>query len=294
MAKLRADQVDVTIQALSAGYISGGALTDNLDGTIDIATGTGYIRESDSDDAEVRFITWPESLALSLTDNASNYVYVDYNSGSPIIAATISGVTIRQNENDKFELYEIYREGTDLHITQHRQFTVNALRRLQQRIYSINPIERANSVGGIILGETGTRNVTLSAGLLWTKLDSSNISAVDTSGADTFDRYYRDGGGGWTKQSAQTQWNNTQYDDGDGTLGTLITNRYSFQEFYIETDGHLVSVFGDAEYVSAAGAELSPRLATIPPRLDDHALYVGRIVFQESAATATDIISPFI
>lgn len=269
---------------LSAGYQSGGALTDNLDGTIDIAAGEGYLRSSNSDTAPLQYFTWDETTGITLTDDASTYVYIDYNAGSPIVNTTTTGSTIRDNENDVFELYEIVRDGTTLHVTQHTQYANNVTRRTQQRFYDEAPVKRTS---GLIIGETGTRNVTVSQGKIWTKLYPTPIAAIDTSGSDTFDRYYRDGASGYTKQAAETQWDNLNYDDGTGTLNALGVSKWANQFFYMEADGELVSMYGRSEFNAEAGAETESRPADAPTRLGDHAVYIGRVTFQQNAATGT-------
>lgn len=45
----------------NAGWLSGGDITDNGDGTINITAGTGVIRESNSGTANLRFFDWAAS-----------------------------------------------------------------------------------------------------------------------------------------------------------------------------------------------------------------------------------------
>jgi hypothetical protein len=278
----------------NAGWVSGQAITDNLDGTVSITAGTGYIRTSNDEQAPLKSFDIIAFNNISLTDESDNYIYVDYNSGSPTVLVTTSSSTILDNENDKYEIYEVYREGTDLHITDHKQRAKNVPSRVQQRIYSINKIERANSVGGLLLSESAdtNRNVLLSAGLLWVKLNPITITAIDTSGSDTFDRYYLTGGTTWNKTTGNTTWDNTQYNDTTTGLVEMTVNRYSFQDFWLDADNDLVSVYGTAQYVSLAGASDAP-VVSAPPRTDDHALYVGRIVFRKSDTTAQAVLTPF-
>lgn len=280
----------------SAGWISGGEITDNLDGTVDVAAGTGLIRDANTNTSNLLFFDWDASADVALVDNSDNYIYLDYNGGSPQIATTTTGATVRDNENTLFELTEIHRYGTDLHITSHKQIAGNALRLILQRDYAIFGIRRADNEGGLILGETGTRNITMTGGALYIKLDRSNITAIDTSGTDTFDRYYLLNGV-WTKQISQTQWNNTQYNNvsilGSEVLATLDNNKFASQYFYIEPDNHLVAVYGQAQYVSLAGAEAESPPASIPNVLEEHALLIGRIVFQKSDTTAQSVQSNF-
>ena len=44
----------------------------------------------------------------------------------------------------------------------------------------------------------------------------------------------------------------------------MTNNRYSYQDFYVETDGSLVALYGQAEYTSQAGAESAPFASTVP------------------------------
>lgn len=284
------DLIDIV---LSAGYISGGGLTDNGDGTIDVAAGTGLIRISNSSTASLRPFDWSASAGISLTDGQSNYVYLDYNAGSPQIAVTTSGSTIRDNERDKFELYEIVREGTALHTTDHRQIAGDALRQIQRRLYEIKRIERADGEGGLIISETGTRNIAVTAGKLWVKLVDESINAIDTSGADTFDRYYRDGVGGWTKTTGNTQWDNTYYDNNAGSPTELTAARYSCQYFYLDSDGDLVSLYGQAQYTTYAQVLEDTPPASVPTRIEEHAMLIGRVVFQKSDTSAQAVQSVF-
>lgn len=278
---------------LSAGYYSGGAVTDNLDGKVNVAAGFGFFRISNSPTAKLEYLGWSSASAVVLTDNSSNYIYIDYNAGTPIVAVTTNGDLIRDNENDKFEISEVYREGNDLQIDSHRQYANDAISRFQKYVYDLNRIQRANAKGGLILGETGTRNVTVTQGWVYIKLDRSTLVAIDTSGSDTFDRYYSDGGAGWIKQPAQTQWDNAQYDGGGGSLVPMTGNKYSYQDFYEEGDGGLISIYAQAEYVALSQAENAPTASSLPGRIGDHALYIGRIVFQRNALTAQTILSAF-
>ena len=106
----------------SAGKLTGGDITDNGNGTVSIAAGTGLIRTTDSDTGELKFFDWSTSSSVSLTDNSINYIYVDYNSGSPQIGVYTS---IPSDTNTKILLGCVYREGENLHITTAGQVITN-------------------------------------------------------------------------------------------------------------------------------------------------------------------------
>jgi hypothetical protein len=268
----------------STGWLSGGAMSDAGGADLDVADGTGLIRATDNRIAEILNMDWPQSLANAIPADTTRYVGIEYNAGSPQVVIKTTDVW---NLNTEFPLGGVVNEGGTLHIFTRRHEVGDHANFMIQRMAETDRISRDDVTGGLILGETGTRNPTMTAGALWTKLNRNVIAAIDTSVADTFDRYYRDGGGGWTKEAAQTQWPNTQYDDGSGTLATLSGVRWSALYFYVELDGDLVMLYGQAQYTTAAGAELDSPPSTVPDRLVEHGTLIGRIIFQKNAATGT-------
>jgi len=281
--------------SFSAGYVSGGLLTEpgSPDGTMTVWAGTGLIRIADSNTAQIKSFDWDETVLSTLVDWSNNIVYIDYNSGTPIVTSSTNRAIILDNEYDKFELAEVVREGTVLHISDHRQKAADVWHEVQTRMYSIKPVERADNTG-LILWETGTRNVTVTAWNIWRKLIKEPVSAKDTSAASTFDSYYTpDSGATWTKISADTQWDDTQYNDITSGLVTMTNNRYSYQDFYLNWEGNLVRLYGQAEYTSLAAAEEAPASSSVPIRIEFNSILIGRIVFQKSDTVAQNVLSAF-
>jgi len=274
----------------NAGVISGGVVTDSGSGEVDISTCICYLRTTNSDTGEIRLFTVAGVTNVALTDNSENYIYIDYNAGTPQFAVTVTGSTVKDNENTLIELAEVYRATTVLTITPHCQYASNLGKRLQRFLYQMFSHIR---VEGLVLGETGTREITVSQGIVWVKLNPINIGALDTSGTDTFDRWY-DNNGTWTVQSAQTTWDELQWNDIPSGLTTMTNNRHSFQEFYILGDGKLISVYADAEYVALASAESAPVITSLPDIISEHSTYIGRLIFQKSGATTSIITNPFL
>jgi hypothetical protein len=157
-----------------------------------------------------------------------------------------------------------------------------------QRMYETSPRKRDDRSGGLIIGETGTRNVTVSAGSVWERLQTFAITAIDTSVADSFDTYCTT-----TKEATgATQWDNANYCN-SGTLTALTSNRYAALWFYLELDGALLMVYGNAQYTSQAAAEDDPQPVTVPNRISAQALLIGRMIINEGDATALSIESAF-
>ena len=274
----------------SSGWSSGGTITSGTATSVSVAAGTGFIRPTDSAVATVSYFDWTSSGTLSVPTDTTRYIGVEYNFGSP-------QAVVRSSYNwdftTDFPLGTVINEAGFLHVTNATHAIGDHASNMIQRTYETMPIKRDDRTGGLILGENGTRNITVTAGGLWERLERFSINAVVTSGTDTFDRYYQDGSDGWTKEAGQTTWNNTQYDDGDGGLATLSPNRYSAQYFYIELDGDLVSLYGQAQYTKLASAQDDTPPSTVPDRLDAHGKLIGRIIFQESAGTASLVESVF-
>lgn len=276
---------DAINQIGSAGS-DGEIYITKLTGTsYDVAAGAGFIRIADSNNALLKAFDWIASLAITIPVGTARYVGIDYNGGAPIVVVkTVDS----WNGHTEFRLGSVV-EQNGLHITNSPQRMADGVADIWHRFFETRPYERANRLGGIINGETGTRNITVTAGELYDGLNEFHISALDTSGVDTFDYYYGDGGVGWTAQLAQTQWNNTQYDDGSGLLATMTNNWFASIWLYIEADGGLVLLFGQGQFATLQGAEQESPPSTVPLRVQVGGRLIGRFIFQKSAATTSKI-----
>ena len=58
----------------STGWITGGEITSNGDGTVDVAAGSGLIRAANSPLAEIKYFNWAAVENLSMTDGSINYI----------------------------------------------------------------------------------------------------------------------------------------------------------------------------------------------------------------------------
>lgn len=289
LAKLGAPAVDQAQEYLdvtgSSGFFDGGAITDAGGGSVDIAAGSGCIRATPDDNAPLLSFEWPAFLGVAIPSDTVRYVYISYNGGSPTYVLSASEfdeapdkILIGGVVNEAGSITDVFNVGVRL------EESIGQAGRFMRRVLGISRDARR---GGLIVGQTGARNVTVSAGHLWWGRTDYTITAKDTSGSSTFARYYRDGGGGWTKEPAQTQWPNTQWDDGDGGLATLAANKWGTLWFYLESDDHLVMVYGQASHNTMAAAEQESPPSTLPPRLASHGTLAARFIFQVNAATAT-------
>ncbi len=275
----------------SAGWTSGGTITDAGGETIDVSAGTGLIRTSNNAiSGQVNYFDWAAVSGVAIPTDAIRYVGVEYNSGSPQVTVRTSA---NWNLKTDFPIGVVVNEGGVLNIYSDLQAVGDHAANMIQREYETMPLSPDIREGGLVLGETGTRNITLTAGAVWDRLNRYTVPALNTSITGNFDAYYMDGSGGFTKVSNLTQWPNTQYDDSSGTLATITDGNYATLWFYIDTNARVSMVYGMDEYTtsSLADAEMAPDVSMLPNRLKVFGKLLGKIVFQKSASTATEVTS---
>ena len=274
----------------SAGWISGNGVTDDADGTITVAAGTGLLRAIDSSTAEILFIDWPaeSGVNVDLVDDSINWVYVEYNSGTPRVVAT---TTERTDYNTNILIASISRDGTTLHINHADLHVVgdhaNAMiRRLKETM----PYAR---VSGGIISESGTIKIAVTEGNFWRGLTEFTTDAFDSNAAGRFTYFYRlVGDSGWVNVDTQDTINNTQYDDNSGSLATLANNRYGVHWVYMEVDGHVSVIYGRGSYTLLQAEDAQPP-ASVPDEIAVHGFLVGKIIIQENTSVFTKIESAF-
>lgn len=274
------------INIQGAGIISGGTITSNGDGSVTVAAGTGLIKTTSSLYTNTVFCEWATNATVSLTDNATNYIYLDYSTG--IIVSTVNRNDLNLDLDITFG--RVYRSGTAVYVINSGSKAYCITSRTHERLIKTDGgLSRAS--GGII-SATGTRNIASSAGEFYIGLNQFTTAAKDTSVSDTFTYWYRNGTGGWTSVASQTQINNTQYDDGDGTLGTLNNNQYGVHFVYIDYDGNLHVLYGQGSY-TLTNAENATIPSSIPPLLSNFAVLSAKIIILKSATAFTSITSAY-
>ena len=280
--------------ALSSGGLTGLAFTDNGDGTIDIAEGEALLRTGASDDAPIRICKIPATpVPLTLADESVNYVTVRYNSGAPNVRVLPSPPLAL----DEVIIYVAVRHGTVIHEVDVRGISQNTPTKNAIKDFAVYGYEHAK--GGSITSEVGTRNIAVSSGIFYLGPVRIPHGSFDTSGADDFTYIYRDGSGGWTRVTGQTQINNTQYDDGSGTLATLSNNHYNVHWVYLcmNHPAQLHVLYGQDEYGTLVEAQAAgePSDANRPPEAKDASTgeLIAKIIVKKGVATFADIQVPW-
>ncbi len=273
----------------SAGLFMGFDLTDNGNGTVNIANGEGTLRTSASPTAPIMLLEVPGATNLALTDNSVNYIYVNYNSGTPVIEAGTSVADF--NCLDKCILYVASREGNEVHYIDLSGNNVDANRNVRRRDFEVGGITLGS---GAKLAEVGQRYFSITAANFWLILSRVTTPIFNTSGADDFDLYYRNGSGGWTKTTGQTQIDNLYYDDGSGSPDTLRNKKYATRFIFLclsESGTHPVVVMGQVEHDSLAEAEQEAIPAVLPPEIYGVGKLIGIVTVKKGGNNFSSILN---
>lgn len=276
----------------SAGVISGCSISDNLDGTVDTAAGEALLRSGTTHLYEIVSAEIPATVGVTLVDNEINYVYAEYNAGSPQVLSTTNVSII--NGHDKVLIAVISREGTDLTILDSQLSSVDTATHLNDMLVETEGFKHV--IGGSGLSEVGTRNFKILAGSFYRGLIKHAHPEIDTSVAGTFEYYYSNGLGGWTEVVAQTQIDNLNYDDGSGTLAALTASYYGVHWVYLKMGTNKVEtyvLYGVGDYATLADAQAETQPAELPGALGDLGVLIGRIIIQQGAGVFALVETPF-
>ena len=270
----------------SSGLIGGGLVSDAGGETVDATACEVYLRATDNPIAELLFATVPASLGLAIPTDTTKEVGVEWNAGAPQHVVRDVG---DWDLKTAFPLATVFNASGVLHIHIDAHDVSDHAGNMIQRSFETMRFARDNDLGGLILSNTGTRNLALTAGAAWARLNRYAIAAKDTSVADTFAVFV----GATLDQAAATQWDNANYNLG-GVKTALTPNRWAVLWFWIEPeDGDMSCAYGTGQYTSQAAAEDEAVPATLPDLIRYGGLLLGRLVFQEGAATPAQIDSAF-
>lgn len=274
------DELDVRRNWKYHGVVTQPGLTDNLDGTITLDS-TGDIQFfTEALAGKVVRIENITGSTLSLTDMQVNYVYCDYNSGSPVYAVTLNP-NVFITDGRLSPIFRITREGTELHILDYDEYGVALPEKLYYKDITLNSFQRISGLG---LSTSGTRISKVDSGYAYFGVTSYLLDENEAGVSGDLYEYYPVSGV-WTS-SLVTSYDSTYYSNGTNRL-TLANNKYVAKYFFrgVETDNHVYYIHGN-EVGSVAEAVAEP-LPVIPTVISSHSLYVGKIVIQKNATTGT-------
>lgn len=278
---------DGLLEADEALYCNEGLLSDP---TITDATGVAVkvtsvdvLMHSDSTwGGKLYHKTVPTNTALALTDDSINYIYVDWNDGNPIYAATTDRDTI--NNSNAIPVSRVYMSSGSIEYQLDYDYVAKgATIRNFDRVMRIRGVYGIERESGLAITETATRVINIAAGYAWFGVSRKTLAAVAQGGSGVVSELWYHSGGNWTS-GVITAYNNTQYDNGTA-LATLTANRYAVNWVFRNiTTSEIDVVLGTGDY-TLAQAEAS-QLPTIPTAIANFYVLCGRIIVQKSSDTA--------
>ena len=265
----------------SAGKFEDGALiTDAGSETIDVSIIKGALRTTNSHLGRLKFIDIAATSGIAIPTDSVRWVFAEWNSGTPQVVVRADRTS---NGHDEFIIGNVVNEAGTLHISNSGQLVADPAKHTNERFSLTMPFERDEVNKGVIIGESGTRNVTLSAGNIFDGFRKFAIPSLDTSVAGTFDSYL----GATLDTAGETQWDNTNYNNG-GSKTAMTVNRWTARYWFMEpNDGNVVMVYGEAQYATQAQAEADTIPGTLPDRLVVQGMLLARTIFQNGAGTWT-------
>lgn len=270
----------------SSGRMSGGDIINNLDGSVTVEAGTGFIKTAATNIALTKSFDWAENPNVPLANNDTNYIYIDYNDGDPQVLATVDRTAIRTT--DQFTIGRVYRSGTTLHILQSGIILYNLARLGHERLLAVRGFERAS--GGVI-SQADERYLVSTAGVFYLGHNKITTVGKNTFVDDKFTAWYYNGAA-WVPVPDQTQIDKLQYNNIAAGLAPLSANRYGVHWIYIDYDSHLHSVYGQGDYkLSAVEAATVP--ASIPTILSTFAKLAAKVIVKQNADTLTSVVSAY-
>lgn len=247
----------------SSAITEGMAITENPDGTVNIASGEAMLRSVDDNHGPLISCVMAAVNDMVLVDNKTNFIYADYNGGSPQYDSTDDIVSILYDHTKQVGHY-CTRVGTNLDCLDVRDSVINFINHWNIRDGLINGYQKAT---GNVLSIDGTHHVLLSSGSYYILNVPIPMPEFDSNG-ETFTYIYGDGASDWNRPPANII-DYARYDDLSGTRQTATSSKFTAHWAYavFNTPGRYVVMYGREEYASAAAALDAGLPPTAPPEI---------------------------
>ena len=276
--KTETDTLLEPIKYENGGVVTTPTLTDNGDGTIDLAADGLFNFYKDSTGTtgitQLSVVTPLDDYVL--TDNITSFVYADYNSGTPVYGVTTNAMGFLTNA-DWTAVYRVNKSGTELHKTDYDAYGIALSSKLLYKDIILNGFQR---LSGLVLSTSGTRVSTVSSGSAYFGVQTYPLAENISGTSGQLFEFYQTGGV-WSEVEVSS-YDSAYYTDGTDRL-LLGNNKVTGKWFYrgVEEDNHTYYTHG-GQYNSIAEVLEEARPAP-PSEVSSHSVYVGMIVIQKGA-----------
>jgi len=274
------NDISTQSQFMNAGVT--GAATPTLTlgaggATVDIATCNATLYDNANYTGKPKNYLISAMAGIVMVDDSTNYIYIDYNGGSPIYSVTTDKTVI--NSSSKIPVNSVTREGVDLHPIPWDAMGTGAVNKFLE---AASRLSRFTRFSGLIISANASREVSFESGVVFKiYIIKTLLDAVDPNVDNLYTYEYN--GSGWTKHT-ETAYNNTHYQGASG-FTELSPQKWTVNWIYrgVGSEKHIFSVLGTEEFGNQADAEESlPReVADLPPLIASNCIIVGRIAVQD-------------
>ena len=225
-----------------------------------------------------------------ITEHITTYICSDYNNGIPILRTITDSSQF--NWSNICPIYTVTRDGDNLSWVDWDAPSNGLPNKIHDRLIRTDRFSRES---GLSIGESNVpivRTIIVSAGTIWQGVYRNSMDSVDSS-VDIVKMLYTDGTGNWI-DSFITQYNNTQFDNGNG-LSTLTDGNYAVNWIFrmIGNQKEIVVFLGDGDFdLNTAKASQLPN--NIPALFSSNGMLIGRIIVLKGADSVTQIDSAFV
>ena len=260
----------------TAGIVSGFELSNTRLATeLDVAAGTGIVKITDSEIGSSVSFNFAGIQNVTLTSNNINYIYLDYNAGTPQIVATTNRASIELNRH--FIIGRVYKCDSTLCILNAGVHLPNMARNEHERLVERDGFTYSS---GAITSEIGTLNLAITAGVWFLGHNRLTTNALDSSVADTW-IYTHYGAASWiTDNATASAVDTTHYNDGTDVLASLGSNNYGAQWVYISTDSHWYIIYDTINGTLSAAQAVTPP-TSLPSYLEHMGELIAKIIHKQ-------------
>lgn len=278
-------------RSANSGEVVAPTIIDNGNGTVTVSAGTyALASESTSDGFPRRYVIPGGTFAM--TDQAINYIYADYSSGTPALKWTLTrDETVNTGLTTKIAVFTVFRDRLVCTPLPWDMPADSLPERHILRTVNVRRFERDPSVGGMMLRDAGSHRFSIDGdGIVWYATNQQPILAM-SSATDTV-TLYEYTGTSWN-ETPVTTFNNTSYQGATGFV-TLTPNRYAVNFVYrsVQTGKVAYILLGTGDY-QLTDAQNAVEPATKPPVVSAMGILVGVIIVKKGDTAATSVNSAF-
>jgi len=253
--------------------------TDNNDGTADLGGFDVLLKSNTNGLTTIEKYTIAASGPHSFTDGISQYLYVDYNGGTPIVALASNANSF--DYATKVPIYKCWRTGNTIHSLSGDAPGVALPEKIAACLQATQPYSRAGSTG-LIISES-SRVISITESYVYAGTFIQWVQAY-TSATDLYTMASVTNGT-WSFTTSASTYDNTQYNPLTGP--TTLTAAYYGIRWHYRSIGNVKETFyvlGTGNHKRYGDAELESERSDLPLVIKQHCVLVGRSIIQNGAS----------